>query len=233
MDSERYPAEGQMVTAVTVRDGDAHVLVGTTILQKAERLVVRFEADDSAHVPTKGQSLTLLYGGDVRVLRLRAKVTEQIEGLKVLLSPQGPVTEGERREFLRAEIPVRMYCEVVGPDHVLPGEESAPDTSQPGWSDETVDLSGSGVRFFWDSICKAGDLMLVRMQLPLPSNPVVAAIGEVVRAKHDADSGKLDVATHFTTVAMPDRDRMINCVFRTYYDQLGVRGPVGLGDDEA
>ncbi|MFT7622067.1 MAG: c-di-GMP-binding flagellar brake protein YcgR, partial [Myxococcota bacterium] len=131
--------------------------------------------------------------------------------------------------FLRAEIPVALQCEVVGPDYVLPGEPKS--IEQPGWNEQMVDLSGSGVRFLWDSLCASGDVALVSMQLPLPNKPTVHAIGEVVRAKRDPESGKLDVAIHFSSVDQTSRDRMINCVFRNYYEQLGVRGPIG-GDDD-
>ena len=63
--------------------------------------------------------------------------------------------------------------------------------------------------------------MFLQMVLPAPGSPPVRAIGEVVRAKRDIESGKLDVAVHFTTVAEADRDQLINYVFQRHYEQLG------------
>lgn len=206
-----------MVTAVTVREGDVRVLAGTVIVSNPRKLVVRFEATDG--LPSRGQTVTLLYGGGERVLRLRTVVAEVIDQSQALLEPVSPVTEGERREFLRAEAVVRLRAETVGPDYVLPGEPAPP--TGPGWENQTVDLSGSGVKFLWDSLCKKGDLMLVQIVLPAPGDPTVRALGEVIRAQRDAESGKLDVAVHFSTVAESDRDRLVDYVFRRYYEQLG------------
>ena len=207
-----------MITAVTVRGGEVTVLSGTILVAKPRGVVVRFEIEAPGEAPARSQTVTLLYGGGDRVLRLRTIVSEVIDNTKVLLEPVAPVTEGERREFLRAEAAVQLHAEVVGPDYVLPGEQSAPET---GWDDQVVDLSGSGVKFLWDSLCQKGDLLFVQLALPTTAGHVVRAIGEVVRAIRDAESGKLDVAVHFSTVHEDDRDRLINYVFRKYYEQLG------------
>jgi len=207
-----------MVTAVTVKNGDAHVLAATTLLSKQRGIVIRLEGHDAAHMPAKGQTVTLLYAGGERVLRLRTVVQETIEELKLLLEPIEEVTEGERREFLRAEAEVQVYADVVAPGYDLPG--SAPDPGGSGWSEETVDLSGSGVKFLWDGECKKGDNLFVRMILPSPGGPVVNALGDVVRARPH-ESKRLEVSVHFTQVEEIDRDLMINCVFRKYYQQLG------------
>lgn len=220
MDTDGFPAEDQMVTTVTVRDGNAHVLKGTTVLAKARGVVVRFDGSEAENMPTKGQTVTLLYSGGARVMRLKCAVTEVIDGLKLLLEPLGAATEGERREFLRTAADVKLYAEVVGPEYRLPGETEPFEV--PGWIDLELDLSGSGIKFLWDSLCQGGDLMFVRMVLPTPQAPVVNGIGEVVRAKHDAASGKLDVALHFTSMSETDRDLIINYVFRKYYEALGL-----------
>ncbi len=219
MDGERYPLEDQMVTAVTVKKGDAHVLSGITLLAKQRGIIVRFEPHEADHIPDKGQTVTLLYAGGERVLRLRTVVAEIIEGLKLLLEPVAEVTEGERREFLRAEATVQLYCDVVSEEYELPG--SAPDEGAQGWVEQIVDLSGSGVKFLWSGLCKKGDTLFIRMVLPSPNNPTVNTLGHVVRAKHHAETGRLDVAVHFDRVEERDRDLMINCVFRKYYEQLG------------
>lgn len=217
----RYPVEDQMVTAVAVKDGNPHVLAGTTVVSKPRGIVIRFEPHDSEHVPSRGQTVTLLYGGGERVLRLRTVVAEIIGGLKLLLEPVAEVTEGERREFLRAQAEVKLYARVVGPDFRLPGEDESALEPDPGFEDLVVDLSGSGVKFLWDKLCRSGDLMLIRLVLPTPEDQIVNAVAEVVRAVRDADSGKMDVAVHFSSVSEHDRDRMINYVFRRYYEQLG------------
>lgn len=219
MDTDGFPAEDQMVTTVTVRDGDTYALKGTTVLATAHRVVVRCDVSAAERMPVKGQIVTLLYSGAC-VMRLKCAVNEVIEGLKLLLEPLGPATEGERREFLRTSADVKLYAEVVGPDYRLPGETEPFEV--PSWTDIELDLSGSGIKFLWNSPCRGGDLMFVRMVLPTPQSSVVNAIGEVVRANPDAASGKLDVALHFTSMTETDQDLIINYVFRKYYEALGL-----------
>jgi hypothetical protein len=218
MGTERYPVEDQLITAVTVNGGNASVMAGKVMVSKERGIVVRFESDSV--LPTRGQPITLLYGGGERVLRLRTTVAEIIDTYKLLLEPTGPVTEGERREFLRTDVALDVRAEVVGPDYVLPGEHHSP-VGQPGWERQMVDLSGSGVSFLWDGLCRKGDLTFVQMALPVGHSPLINSIGEVVRASHDPESGKQRVAVHFTALDERDRDVLINFVFRRYYEHLG------------
>lgn len=221
MTNERYPTEDQMITAVTVKGGNVKVMAGAVVVSKRRGIVVRFEPDAEGDMPERGQTVTLLYGGGDRVLRLRTAVAEIIDGQKWLLEPVAEVTEGERREFLRADAGLRLSAEIVGPGHILP-KESPPGANPDAWTERQVDLSGSGVKFLWDQICRKGDLVYLQMVLPLPAPTVVRAVGEVVRANLDQQRGLIDVAIHFTTVAELDRDLMINFVFRRYYEQLGL-----------
>ena len=211
-----------MLTAVTVQQANVRVLAGTTVAASERCIAVRFEDGDVAAIPVKGEQLTLLYGGGARVLRLRACVTDIIGEQKALLEPQGPVTEGERREFLRAAATVRLWAEVVPEDTEI--EEPGPSNADAQkWSETTVDLSGSGVKFTHPTVrVKKNEHLLIHMGLGNPVTSVVSAIGAVVRARPSKSSeGQLDIALHFTTVPELSRDRMINCVFRMYYKQLG------------
>ena len=220
MGVEKYPTEDQLITAISVKDGNASVTAGRIVVAKERGIVVRFESEDG--LPLRDQALTLLYGSGDRVLRLRTTVAAVIDGTKLLLEPTGPVTEGERREFLRADAAVDIRAEVVGPDYVLPGEPLGR-SGNTDWDRQVADVSGSGVSFLWDGLCRKGDLLYVQMGLPVGASPIVNAIGEAVRAGHDPESGKQRVAVHFTALDERDRDLLINFVFRKHYEQLGTR----------
>ncbi len=221
MSVERFPTEDQFITAVTVRDGNAAVLAGRVLVAKERGIVVRFETDGEP-LPSRGNGITLIFGGGDRVFRLKTSIAEVIDGAKLLLEPLGPVTEGERREFLRSDVEVDIRSEAVGPDYVLPGESSAGEP-KPDWERQIADLSGSGVGFLSDGLYRKGDLVYVQMVLPTQVPSTVNAIAEVVRAFLDVDSGRQRLAVHFTALDERDRDVLINFVFRKHYEQLGSR----------
>lgn len=213
MTGERYPKVDQMITAVTVRDGNARVLAGTVLVAKPRGIVVVLEEP----MPVKGQVLTMLYGGGDRVLRLRTRVNEIIDGKKALVEPEGAVSEGERREFLRAESMLQVQAQAVGTESQPSPETSTTQARQ--WERQLVDLSGSGVSFLHADAADKGDLFFVQLLLPAPKETIVSAVGEVVRCK-PSDDGRHRIAIHFTTIEEDDRDAAINYVFRKYYEAL-------------
>ncbi len=218
----RLPNEDQGITAVTVREGRASVLSGRILVAKDRGIVARFDADGGG-VPERGQIVTLLYAGAERILRLRTRVSEIIDGdgpkgadkFKLLLEPEGVVTEGERREFLRSETPVDIRAERVGADatDVVGRTVSTP------WERQVADLSGSGVSFLSDIPADRGDLLFVQLVLATTASPVVNCIAEVIRAQ--PEEGRIRLAVHYRTVDERDRDVLINHVFRRHYEQLG------------
>jgi hypothetical protein len=212
----QFPKEDQMVTAVTVRDGNARVLAGSVVVSKPRGIVVEFEKP----LPEKGQILTLLYGGSERVLRLRTRTVEIISDTKVLVEPEGDVTEGERREFLRASSELPTSVATTTADGALPGPVSVEEAG--AWTAEMLDLSGSGVSFPYDSVADKGDHFSVQAVIDEPVPHVVSATGVVVRCLPEED-GRHRVAIHFTEISENDRDVLINYVFRRYYEALAER----------
>ena len=220
MSSDQFPKEDEMVTAITVRDGNARVLAGTIVVAKPRGIVVTFETP----MPERGQVLTLLYGSGERVLRLRTRVVEVIGDVKVLVEPEGGVTEGERREFLRAS---RDLPALVKPSNASAKLPSSPPLSESkSWPVQSLDLSGSGVSFTNSELADKGEFFEIHAVLDEPEPRMFSAIGEVVRCL-PSEGDTHSVAIHFTTISEDDRDAVINYVFRRYYASLAeaLHGP--------
>jgi hypothetical protein len=217
---ERYPQNDQIITVVAVSNGAVSVGGASVILSKEKRVVIRL-TDDDCGTPIKGQPFTLLYDrGEERILRLKTRVSDVIDGRKCLLEPTAPVSEGERREFLRAQVMGRVYLEQIDEDFELFDEAEEVDSSR--WLLQELDLSGSGVKLEWEEPCKKGDSILVCLVLGDDASPI-SAIGRVVRARPNKKSGKFDVAVQFSRLSESDRDRLINVVFKHIYQQVGNR----------
>ena len=218
---EQYPQDDQSITVVSINKGNVSVGVATIVLSKVNRIVIRLE-DDEHGTPVKGQSFTLLYDrGGERILRLKTTITDVIQGGKCFLEPTGPVSEGERREFLRAQITGRSYLEKVEDDYELIEEHDSVDSSR--WYEQEMDLSGSGVKLDWDGSCKKGDRLRVTMVFE-GNQSLVTAVGKVVRARPSkGGNGLLDVAVHFVELSESGRDRLNNVVFKHFYQQVGSR----------
>lgn len=216
MSSEQFPTEDQMVTAVTVKEGNARVLAGTVVVAKPRGIVVNFEPP----LPDRGQVLTLLYGGAERVLRLRTRVVEVIGSSKVLVEPEGPVTEGERREFLRtlSTRPTTAARAKAGSQPPSPADLATAEA----WPAQELDLSGSGVSFTFNDVADMGETFSFSTVIDEPTPQVVSAVGDVVRCLPN-DDGTHQVAIHFTAISESDRDVVINYVFRRYYEALAER----------
>ena len=227
--TEQNPQDDQTITVLGINKGNVSVGVATIVLSKASRIVIHLE-DDEHGTPVKGQSFTLLYDrGGEHILRLKTKITDVIQGGKCFLEPTGPVSEGERREFLRAQVTGRSYLERVEDDYELIEEHGSVDSSR--WYEQEMDLSGSGVKLEWDGSCKKGDRLRVSMVFEGNQLPVTA-VGEVVRARPGKGEKRLlDVAVHFVELSESGRDRLNNVVFKYFYQQVGSRFGTTLVQD--
>ncbi len=221
------PSDDQMVTAVVVHDGNVKVIAGRVLVAKRRGVVVNFDLDGEPGGKTsapaeRGQTVTLLYGGGERVLRVRTVVAELIDGRKLLLEPTGPVTEGERREFLRAELQLRISAAQLR-DGAVPATVSAGLAQRVGERPlQTVDLSGSGAKFIWDGPIDRNSQVALAIALPSPVGAVVTGVADVVRAE-PLEGGHVDLAVHFVDLGEAARDDLINAVFHKYYEALGAR----------
>jgi len=231
MDSKRFPPENHMVTAIVVNDGNARVMAARVVLSNDRSIVIEFE-QAGANSPARQQAVTLLYGDAERILRLRTRVVETVGTQRVVLSPEGPVVEGERREFLRADAVMAVHAEEVAADFVLPVRPSLLATDS-NWQDHHADLSGSGLSFDCATAYGSGDVLHLQMRLKAFPGEVFHALAEVVRTFPSADDAVLNrVAVHFTSLTEDVRDRLIAFVFQRYFEQLGsmVGGDIDFND---
>jgi hypothetical protein len=220
MGSNRFPPENHMVTAIAVKEGNPRVLAARVVLCNDRSIVIEFE-QASAQTPARQEPVTLLYGDAERILRLRTRVAETVGNQRVVLSPEGSVVEGERREFLRAESLMSVQATHVEPSAVMPSEPTLSATD-PSWTIHTADLSGSGLSFDCPTPFSSGDVLHLQMRIEAFPGEVFQALAEVVRsipAKNNEHPHR--VAVHFTSLAEEVRDRLINFVFQQYFEQLG------------
>lgn len=217
MDSLRFPKEDSLVTAITVIDGNARVEAASVVVSNERTIAIEFK-NAQAILPNRKDALTLLYGGNERILRLRTRVSHAIGSGRVILSPDGPVTEGERREFLRAETELSM---LVVPDAENTNSEPA-ELSDPRWHSQTADLSGSGLSFHSSQDYTPGTTLHVQLRLNDNPTRVLTATAGVVRSQAvDASDGPFRIAAHYTQISEDSRDALVSAVFQRYLAQLG------------
>ena len=224
---------GQLVTAISVRDGEVHVLRGHVV--RADADVVTLQLDDAAVADTTlrtGARLTLNYLVEAHGWRVRARVDAVRPGGAVDVGLLERPTRGENRDFIRAELTLPTFVERLGTTDLpeaqglqLRHRTAPPD---PGWTERTIDLSAGGVRFLWDRLARKGDLLDVRFVLPGGEEPV-EVIGRVVRVRA-RDAGQ-EIALRFEGVDERVQDALFEAVSSIYHAEihrrLGATAPEG------
>ncbi len=76
-----------------------------------------------------------------------------------------------------------------------------------------VNISGAGVQFVSESALKEGDLVELRIIIPVFPYPRITCLCEVVRAGKSDDAGPRRCALKFIVINEKDRDVLINYVF--------------------
>ena len=217
-----YPSVDQLVTGIAIAEGNVSVLTGKILVARPHSIAIEFEHDPKGFVPMQGNKITLMYPWEDYILRLKTSVEDVVDSSRYLLTPVAEVSKGERREFLRAEVGVRLFVEQNDdPDSAVSSTYSPDETRH--WREQVVDLSGGGIRFTTDVTCKKGDQLLVALALKETKDTTLVAPGNVVRAKTTDDPGILDVALAFTALDESTRDLLVNQVFRRYYQDLGTK----------
>jgi hypothetical protein len=217
-----YPATDQLITGIAIADGNVSVLTGKILVARPHGLAVEFEHDPEGSSPSRGHKITLMYPWEDYILRLRTSVEDVVDVNRYLLTPVAEVSKGERREFLRADVSVRLFVDQVDdPAAAVSSTYSADETRH--WPEQVVDLSGGGIRFTTDVTCKKGDQLLIALALEETNDTTLVAAGNVVRAKPTDAPGILDVALAFPALDESTRDLLVNQVFRRYYQDLGTK----------
>ena len=223
-----YPAVEQLVTGIAVANGDVSVLTGNVLVSRKQSVAIEFDVEHLGEPLGRGHAITLMYSSDQMILRLRTQIEEALGDGRFLLKPVTDVSEGERREFLRANVEARVSVETHDGHGDLDGMTTH-DVESFGGPLTSVDLSGSGIRMDCDVVAKKGDVLTVRLAIQDRPKTVLTLPGKVVRCKPSSDGALSNVAIHFLPLGEETQDQLINGVFRWYYEQIGgqLKSPEG------
>ena len=172
----------------------------------------------------RGQSLTLLYALDERVMRVKAVVSSPIDDERLTIQPVGDVKEGDRRDFRRADlavdVSVRTCRDGVNAEQAR-SEQLASEVSPADFGQQVINLSGSGVQVSSKVDFEPGTLLDIRMVLPLQQQTKVCVIGEVVRMLDMEDEQGRRVAIRFAELSESDQDLIVYTVFSRHFRDEG------------
>ncbi|MDP6946585.1 MAG: PilZ domain-containing protein, partial [Myxococcota bacterium] len=216
MSEHALPAEGQLVTMVSVRDGDINVTSARVLVSKSKSLGLRIDTRLSDPAPfVRSQPLTLLYALDERVMRLKAVVSSPIDDERLTVRPVGDVKEGDRRDFRRADLTVDVYVRATdaASAEAARSAQLAEQVASDAFTQQTINLSGSGIQVSSKIDWASGTLLDIRIVLPLAQQTTVSVVGEVVRMLDIEDEFGRRVAVRFAEISEPDQDLIVYTVF--------------------
>ncbi|MDP6944862.1 MAG: PilZ domain-containing protein, partial [Myxococcota bacterium] len=182
MSEHQLPTEDQLVTMVSVRDGNIHVTSARVMVSKPKSLGLRVDTSLSEVAPfERAQPLTLLYASNDRVMRLKAVVRSPIDDERLTVQPVGDVKEGDRRDFRRANILVGTYARPTSAQTAAEARAEQLDlvAADDQYFEQMINLSGSGIQISSKVDWASGTLLDIRLRLPLPKPSPVCVIGEV------------------------------------------------------
>jgi hypothetical protein len=220
MSQHPLPAEDQLVTMVSVKDGNIHVTSARVLVANPKSLGMRIDTRLSEPEPLeRGQPLTLLYALDERVMRVKAVVSSPIDEERLTIQLVGDVKEGDRRDFRRADIAVQVSVRVVtdGSAEDARSAQLATPVAPESFSEQIINLSGSGIQVSSKTDWDSGTLLDIRMVLPLQQQTKVCVIGEVVRMLDMHDDNGRRVAIRFAEISEPDQDLIVYTVFSRHF----------------
>ena len=220
MSEHPLPAEDQLVTMVSVKDGNIHVTSARVLVSKPKSLGMRIDTRLSEPEPfDRGQPLTLLYALDERVMRVKAVVSSPIDDERLSVQLVGDVKEGDRRDFRRADLKVDVSVRramATSPEGARTAQ-LASDADPASFTQQIINLSGSGIQVSSKTDWESGVLLDIRMVLPLQQQTTVCVIGEVVRMLDIHDDNGRRVAIRFAEISEPDQDLIVYTVFSRHF----------------
>jgi len=219
MSEQPMPHEEQLVTIVSVLEGDITVL-SATVLVGGERAIA-VEVDTSMTDPPKfelDQAVTVLYPHDERVMRLKTSITELVSDRRITLQPLEGVKEGDRRDYRRADVDAQVYClPLEGMDlGAARSAQAARHVTDGEYGPQSINLSGSGVMIDAPEPLEANTLLDLRLDFPLLQNGPIQVIGRVVRAFDEVAGVRL--AVRFAEISDADQDKVVYTVFSCCFE---------------
>jgi hypothetical protein len=227
--SPPLPIEDQQVTIVSVQHGQISVLPARVLVARPQKIALELDTPtQDSQAWGFDHTFTLLYTRDDLILRLRAQLSERIDGARIGVTPLGPAREGDRRDFRRADMEVQVYARVLDEkDSGLARENQLAEvihTDHPGFEARQVNISGSGISFEIAGPITAENLVDVRLVMPSQPTRVISFIGSVVRVGPPDADGRQHVALRFSEFSEAHQDAVIYAVFSHCFAQSPVGG---------
>jgi len=79
---------------------------------------------------------------------------------------------------------------------------------------ENVNISGAGIRFIADQAFSIGDIIALRIFLPLATQTQIDVLGEVRKVTESEKKGRYCIAAKFIELSEDDREMIIRYVFK-------------------
>lgn len=220
------PEEDQQVTIVSVRDGQISVLPARVLVTRPHKIALSLEGPSSeVQRWSDGQAITLLYTQGEHIMRLRAELRERVAEDRVTVEPIGDAKEGDRRDFRRADVDVRIRvrrCDTSDTAQARDRQLATPiGEDSPEFESQNVNLSGSGVSFEASEELALDDLVDIRMALDMRPRRVVSVIGRIVRLVKP-DAPRPIIAARFAELSEADQDAVIYSVFAAHFATVGL-----------
>ena len=102
---------------------------------------------------------------------------------------------------------------------ILEDTDTSPYTSV---GTEHVNISGSGMKFIADQMYVIGDILALRVFLPLASSTWITVLGKVASSTELPREGGYSTAVHFVGLSESDREMIIRYVFKRQRELLRV-----------
>jgi hypothetical protein len=105
-------------------------------------------------------------------------------------------------------------------DRILDMLESKDAEKYESVNNECVNISGSGMKFIANQSFSIGDIIALRVFLPLVSRTWINVLGKVTSCAESGPENKYDVAVKFEELSESDRDIIIGYVFKRQRELL-------------
>ena len=221
------PQEDQQITLISVRDGNISVTSARALVVKARKIAL--EIDTALSEPpawSAEQQLTMIYTHGDRVMRLRGVLREQVDVDRITVEPVGDVKEGDRRDYRRADVELRVRVRRTGTQSPTEARSAQlahrVDPTSPEFEVQAVNVSGSGLSFNTREVYAAGELLDVRLVLEQPAAALVTVIGQVVRAVPGVGGEPGNYAIRFAELSEGDQDVIVYTVFSNHFAAEGL-----------
>jgi len=223
MQPKPLPREDQLVTMVSVREGNIYVTSANALVVKESTIALRIDA--SLNPPPefqRAQPVTILYTGGDRVLRLKAVVRERIDEMRLTVEPVGDVKEGDRRDYRRVDMEAGLQVRpITESDADARTALLAAEPNEDALPTQSVNISGSGLQWHASEGMEDATFVLLHIRLEGDGGGSIPAIGQIVRCV-PSDDGHL-TAVRFVDISEAAQDRIVHAVFAKFFQSDAAR----------